>query len=770
MIPMSEWSKNAPAFIKVLNAIDRSAAVPVGASNPELVRAPLSDPYIFHKNAEVLRVDYNISPNTNFFFRWADDAQNEQQPLGIFTTTSYPIYPQYRAKPGASWSWNLVNVISPRITNEAIFTYNHLTQIVDITDAANPDLYDRTKLGFTFQELYPNSNLRNRFPQFSCGVGACSFNDFPAGWLSEGKTFAFTDNFAWNLGAHAVKFGGLWNRNDNGQQPSWTDALNINFAPNTDNPNDTGNQFANMLLGNYTQISQTNGRFFGTFRFYGYEFFGQDSWKVNRRLTLEMGLRWAYYGPTYTYGQFLQNYFDPALYNPAEAVQIDISNTIRKGSIIPGSGDPFNGLVQEGNGIPLGFSKHRYNNWQPRFGFAIDPTGSGKTAIRGGGGIFHERIRQNVNNFDGLGNPPLSYTPRLYGGNIDNVSPALVATGTRFPVTLSTFDKEGQIPTIYAWSFGVQRELGARTSIDVSYVGNMGRYLQYRRDLNQLPLGTTTSSPSPLTAANGTNDAIRTYKGFSSVNFTEYGAISNYNALQTRLSRRFARSFTANVNYTWSKAMAEIDTDGTAIGYFLDRHREYGPAGYDRTHVFTFDYVYELPTPKNNAFTKTVLGGWQVSGITRFWSGYPLNLTSNADPGTLGGGVRPNYLGGNPYADDSQRWQYSATNPLYLNPFVFSRPAQGSLGNLGKNVLRGPGINQWDMSLFKNTRISERVNVQLRFETFNTFNHTQWNQINVTMNAPNPGEVLTPANRGQAGQVNNTRDPRTLQLGLKVLF
>ncbi|MGH9632968.1 MAG: hypothetical protein ACRD7E_32090, partial [Bryobacteraceae bacterium] len=760
IIPRSEWSRNAPAFLNILNAVDRSTAGPT-PNSPDQVRYPFQETYSLDKFGKVARVDWNISPNTTFFFRWADDSQHEEEDLGIFGNTPYPIFPQFREKPGSSWAWNLINVISPTTTNEFIFTYNHLTQVVDVTDDATQSLYDRDQLGFVFEDLYPNSNIRNKFPRFNCGVGSCNFTGFPSPWLSEGKTFSFTDNFTAIRGAHALKFGFFWNRNDNGQQPSWTDSPSFNFGSDPSNPRDSGNTFTNMLLGNYTSVTQSSGRFYGDFRFYGYEAYVQDSWKINSRFTLEYGVRWAYLGPTYTHGEFLQNYFDPRLYDPAQAVELANNR-----AIIPGSGNPFNGLVEEGaEGVPKGFAKHRFNNWSPRLGFAWDPFGDGKTSVRGGGGIFYERIRQNVNNFDGLGNPPLVYNPSVAAGNVDEVSPALVESGVRFPVSLSTFDAEGQIPTVYSWSLGIQREIGASTSVDIAYTGNMGRHLQYRRDLNQLRLGTTTT-PGVLASVGGISDRLRPYRGYTNVNFTEFGAISNYNALQTRLSRRFARIFTANVNYTWSKAMGDAEADNTFSGYAYDRSRDYSPLTFDRTHVFTFDYVYELPqfgNAFNNGFAKVLLNGWQVSGITRFWSGRPFSVTSNANPGTLGDGVRADYIGGNVELDEKDRFNY-------FNIFAFARPLEGSLGNLGANTLRGPGINQWDISLFKNTRITESTMLQFRLETFNTFNHTQWDTLNTSINAPNPGAVLTDATRGSAGQVTNTRDPRNIQLGVKLYF
>ncbi len=767
IVPQSQWNQNAAAFIKLLNIPNRALASPTPGV-PETVRFPFQDTYTFNKNAEVARVDYNINPNMNFFFRWANDAQQEQQGVGIFGSTPYPVYPQFRRKPGASWSWNLVNVISPRTTNELIFAYNHLTQVVDVVPGTSTSTYDRKALGFTFQELYPDQNVRDRFPTFNCGIGSCNFAPFQANWRSEGKTYAATDNLTHTLGAHTFKTGAYINMNDNGQQPGWSDALNLNFGTSANNPNDTGNTFANMLLGNYTSASQTRGIYYGAFRFFVFEGYVQDSWKISKKLTVEYGIRWAYEGPTYTRGQYLQSYFEPDLYNPAQSVKINTASGVQNGSIIQGSGNAYNGLVLEGTGgLPLGGVQHRYNNWAPRLGIAYDPFGDGKTAIRVGGGVFYERTQQNVYNFGGLGNPPLVVTPTVYGGNLNGLSPSLVASGTISPVSVTAVDKKGQIPTTYSWSFDVQRELGFKTTLDLGYVGNLGRHLQYNRDLGQLPLGTTTAAGSTLLSnVNFTSNAVRPYLGYQSINYTEFGGTSNYNALQSRLTRRFANKLTLNVAYTWSKAMDETDADGTAIGYAYDRRRDYARAGFDRTHVVSINYVYDLPTvARANGAVKAVANGWQLAGITRFASGTPINITANGDTGTLAGssGQRANYLGGQIYPDNPNRYDF-------FNATVFGRPAQGSLGNLGRNALTGPGINEWDISLFKTTKITERFTTQLRIETFNTFNHTQWAGVNGGISVPNPSSPVTASSVGSTGQVSTTRDPRNIQIGLKFLF
>jgi hypothetical protein len=766
-VPQSEWNQNAPAFLKLIGALDRTGGVPVTGS-PELVRVFAQDQYRLRKRQEVVRVDYNLSSKTNFFFRWVDDSQDEDMGVGIFNASSFPYTPQFRKKPGSSWSWNLVNVISPTVTNEFIFGYNHLTQVVDIPDGVDKSLYDRDALGFKFKELYPDANLRNRYPRFNCGIGGCNFPGFANNWESEARQFAWTDNLTIVKNAHTYKTGVFFNMNRNGQQPAWTDSINLNFGPSANNPRDTGNTFANMLLGNYTSVNQSNGKFFGSFRFYGLEFFGQDSWKATRRLTLEFGARYAYLGPTFTTGDLLQNYFFADKYDPAKAVRIETANGPTNGSIITGSGDPFNGMIEEGNGIPSGGVEHRKNQISPRFGFAWDVFGDGKTAVRGGAGSFFERQRQNNTYFDGLGNPPLTYTPQLSAGNLDGLGPNLVASGLRFPVGIRAIDPEGKIPTVWSWSLGVQHELPWKVGLDVSYNGNVARHLMYQRDTNTLPLGATTvTTNNPLTAANNTANAIRPFKGYSGITFVEFGASSNYHSLQTRLGRRFGSRLTFNVNYTWSKAIDETDSDTDTLAYLLDRLRERAVAGYDRTHVFTLDYMYNLPDVGKrlggNPVINRIVNGWQITGVTRVWSGLPFSVTSNGNAGTLGGGPRANYLGGEIIIKDY-------ANRLWFNPLVFGRPKDGELGNTGRNFLRGPGFTNFDLSLFKDFKFTERIKLQYRAEFFNIFNSLQWFGVNTGISVPNPNSPLLPTNQGSSGQLSNARDSRKIQMALKISF
>jgi Carboxypeptidase regulatory-like domain/TonB-dependent Receptor Plug Domain len=778
IVPQAEWNRNARGFLNVLRQIygqvDMTRAVEV-PNSPEFLRVPYDVLYDFRKDQEVVRIDYHQSSSTSMFFRAVTDAQHEGNPRGIFSTQTFPVIPMFREKPGQSYSYNLYNVISPKITNELIVGVTNLDQVVDKDANLSADAYDRDRLGFQVGDLYPTGahggpvNIANKFPNFNCAAnfpgatsGPCSFQPFPLTWRSEAPEIAITDNVTWTRGGHTFKTGLFFNMAFKAQQPSW-DMGTFNFQPSAQMVDNTNYGLANLLLGNYQTYMQSDGIYYGDFRYKGIEGYAQDTWRPTSRVTLDYGLRVGYLGPTYTTGEFLQNYFVKEAYDPSQAVAIFTGSGGLRGSIVPGSGNFFNGMVEENSsGLPEGAIDATVD-FAPRGGVSWDVTGDGRTAVRGGFGIFHERYRQNNLNFDGLGNPPLSYTPRLFGGNVDQISPALVNSGVRFPVTAVGASRTGHPPRTYSWYAGVQRQLPWKLAVDMAYVGNRGTRFAYIRNINQLPLGYTIANPPP----NNTPDAIRPYRGYTNVNIIEFGAESEYHGLQTRLTRRFGDRFTANVGYTLARALDHVDADNNSIGYSLDLEREWGPSGLDRLHQLTIDYVYHLPDAGtkwfNNAAGRGILDGWQIAGISRFWSGQPLTITSNGNPGTTGTGVRADYVGGEIYPAEQTRLQW-------FNPLAFGRPADGTLGSTPKGFLRGPGINQWDISLFKNTRVGNRVTVQFRLETFNTFNTVQANLISTGVNVPNAGQPVTNATRGTLGQVTSFRDPRQIQAGLKVYF
>jgi len=807
IIPSSMFSSQLSAWVNYLKPFYKTGAfLDKTPGNAGQFIVPFQDNYTFTKDQKIVRYDWNINAKTNFFFRWVDDSQREAQQFGIFSWGTFPGVPEYRKKPGSSWSWNLVNVISPSVTNEFIFGYNHLTQVVDLSEAQS--VTDKTGLGFTYGDLFPSANIRNLVPGVVADFGRLVHQSFMPGWTSEARQFTWTDNVTKTTGPHVVKFGVFFDYNQAGQQPATQETPVFTFASQGNNSfvSDTNNGVANLVLGNYFNVTQGNGIFFGAFRFHQFEMYGQDTWKLNRKLTLDYGLRWAYIGPTYTVKPFLQYYFDPSKYDPAQAVTIDTRQTYVPGNIFQGAictintpatpagdpdtspnpcagltnfGNPYNGMVQEGNAIPPGYVDHKYGNIEPRVGFAYDPAGNGKMAIRGGFGIFHERIRQNVNSFDGLGNPPLASQPTIYNGRIDTLTSAAVSQGALQVSSLRVLAKDGKIPTLYAWSLGVQRELPWKMALDATYVGNLGRHLQYITDLNQLPLSSTTggiTTPPP----NNTWLAIAPYKGYSQVNYTDYGANSKYNALQLRLWRRFTKNLTMSADYTYSKNIDLSDTDDT-FASVRDRFHpklDYGPTGWDRPNVFNVNYVYDFPDFRSkNAFMRDALGGWESSGVIRAWSGTPFPMTCGGDSGETGSvfsAASPfcDRVGGQPVYAPQHRDTLGTPGSLiqWINPLAFAEPLPGTVGNTTRNEFRGPSYQNWNLSLFKNFNFSESRRLQLRLETFNTWNHVQFAGVNNSISTQGAGLPTNASLVGNSGKINSTRDQRQIQLGAKFYF
>ncbi|OJV44418.1 MAG: hypothetical protein BGO25_04770 [Acidobacteriales bacterium 59-55] len=793
IIPKSDFGTQYQAMIKNITPGYRGSF-----NNPvynngfsDMQQIAFQDTYTFRKNQYVARVDFNFGPRANAFFRYVDDRQQESQGFGIFSGPSFPVYPQFRKKPGKSYAWSLVNVISPTLTNEVTVGWMHLDQVVDILPGTPKEKFDKQTIGYTFNDLYPSTNTHNLAPALNSGDGYVNTGTFPPGWTSTGNTVVVTDNVTKVLGNHVIKFGVFGDLNENGQEGSWQENPSFNFGASNQNANNSNSGIANMILGDYTTVSQSNKYAFGHFHFVQYEGYAQDTWKISPRLTLDYGMRYEFIGPTYTTSPFYQYYFEPSSYNPANAVQINTADNIpgqapTKGSIITGSGNPYNGMVQEGTkGFPKGGLNPRYNNFGPRVGFAYDVFGDGKTAFRGGFGIFYERYQQNVFNFGGISNPPQVYTPTIYGGKVGDLSPSLVDGAPLTPASgVLGSDRAGQIPTTYGYNIGIQQQLPYKLGLNITYIGNVSRHQMYNQQLEQLPLGYTTSTPI-LATVNNVQAAILPYKGYNTIQYNVFGANSSYNGLQVHLERRFSNKFTLNADYTFSKAvdLDDVDSNQNAFPDYTQLHKFYAPAGFDRRNVVNIQYVYNFPDFRgSNKLVQLTAGGWELSGVSQFWSGSPClnsgaggagdscDLSSSGNLGNGGfGHIRPDYLGGQIMANHTHDVP-AGKNPMWFNPGVFAQPANGSFGNFHRNTIYGPGVNNYNMSLYKNVNITESVRFQLRFEFYNIFNHTQWGTVNTSLSAPAPGTPFSGTNAGSAGQINSTRDPRQMQLGGKFYF
>ncbi len=358
------------------------------------------------------------------------------------------------------------------------------------------------------------------------------------------------------------------------------------------------------------------------------------------------------------------------------------------------------------------------------------------TVIRGGMGLFHDRWPQFIsaarNNF------PFNQNASIFGTSF-----SIPGQGERrfFPIGISNNGSPWNIPYYMKWSLGIQRALPGQILLDTSYVGSRGVALVRPRDINQ------PRASVDIAAGRMNVNAARPYPGFAGISTNETTGQSTYHFLQLSGSRRFVQGLALQGSYTFSRS---IDNATTPINSYADNRMERALSNFDRTHVLVLSYVYELPLfRQTSGFLKHILGGWQVSGISRFESGTPFSITVSGDRAGVGtGGQRPDLTGPIKREKTQLRW-FSGS---------FAVPVLGTFGSLGRNVVRGPGINNWDVSFSKRTAMGENISLQFRAEFFNLFNHTQWAGVSTVVGAAN------------FGQITSARDPRITQLALRLIF
>jgi hypothetical protein len=311
---------------------------------------------------------------------------------------------------------------------------------------------------------------------------------------------------------------------------------------------------------------------------------------------------------------------------------------------------------------------------------------------------------------------------------------------------------------------GIQHQLPAQFTLDLSYSGNHAVHLMDQRQLNALPANYLLANPNASKSVNFFNNALLPYLGWGNLNAVETNAYSRYNAMMFRVSRRFASSFSANFNYTWSKIMDIVDNDSDGINNPFNIRQNYALAGYDQTNVVSLDFVYTVPKVRgalDKPGVRQIFNGWEIGGIVRSQSGMPVTVTSNGNLYGVNAGSQYANVTGNPYAgQNSFQW---------LNQAAFSRPADGQYGNLGRNALRLPSVSNVDANIMKHFNFTETVRLTFRCEVFNLFNHPEVWGINTGFSGDNPGSPLS-TTASNFGQANNYRDARTLQLALRLAF
>ncbi|MFN7544676.1 MAG: TonB-dependent receptor domain-containing protein [Acidobacteriota bacterium] len=622
-------------------------------------------------------------------------------------------------------TWN--HTFSPTILNEARFGYNR-----SVT-------YRLSETSFTRDYAREVFNLKNINTQpIVFGVPSFGVSGFGAiGSISQAigatdQNYQFTDNFSVIRGKHNIRSGVQISHQQYFQITNFNGNPSFTFDGRYSGLQTTaGTGLADFLLGVPGQAGGAVGDGAQDMRTTFYGAYIQDDWRILPNLTLNFGIRYEF----------------AAAPREINNRSLFFSTELRR-------------VVLAGQGVRPEIVDPDYNNWAPRVGFSWNPGFLKNFVVRGGAGIFYSTDNFNEEQFK-VNGPPFFQAQTLIG---DARTPNLFlrdmlpSFSTSPAISPFSFDRLNRTPYLGQWSFGIQKSFGANWLIEAEYAGSTGSKLPQRRNLNAGTIDPTGTIPIAQRIP---------FAGFGPGMLLTYnGGWSSYNALTAKVERRLSSGLFLLASYTWQKSLDLGATDEFSTISTEFRKWDKGRSTFDVPHRFVTSFVYDLPFGRGKKFGSNmskaldfVVGGWQTNGILTLAQGQFQTLGLGTDWILVGSFSRsiPNVIG-DPYSGRSlpdRFWNATA--------FDFPRDAQGNrirvVGNAGRNTYQQPGIANWDASVFKNFRATERFTAQLRWETFNTFNHTQFGNANTNTQSPT------------FGAITSTRvAPRRMQLGLKILW
>lgn len=749
------FSANATAYV--------NSFISKYANKSGLLIVPYSQLNNFRQ--DIIRLDQNVGDKVRIYARYMQDKVPQNFPFSLWGGGNYPGVENTSVNaPGRNLVLNATANINPHVVNEVEFVDSWGAINADLTGALtnSPAFTSQLTNNTAYPDPYgraPNASITG-YTGLGNGVGP---------YFERNIDHNIFDNLSLQHGNHTIRLGftAMWMQKT---ENASSGVASFNFT-NT-NGNDA---FANFLLGQADSYSQPNKDTIPHLRYTNFEWYVQDDWKITSRLTLNLGVRYSYF-PSPTDSNNTLNNFDPALFNASLAPTILADGT---------GAAPFNAATYT-NGIifpkgaacaaaqaissqvscsPFGsrINPNSNQNWGPRFGLAYDPFGDGKWAIRAGYGVFFDRTLNGIWEQNAFADPPLVQTTTVNNDSTSSLNlfdnplggtPGGVPTG---PAALtSTGLPTFKVPSYQDYNLSVQHQIMASTVLEVGYVGTKGTHLLGDIDMNQPTVADRIANPAADV------NAIRPFVGYGTINARVPFYTSNYNSLQVSLNRHFTKGLSAGIAYTWSKLLTTNPYDRGLSAYnTYDLKQSYGPSVLNTPQMFVANYVYDLPFHGSRGLGY-LLGGWELSGIVTIQSGQSQIVTQGGDPWALAGmpgGLGMTRPGNTVYIRPDQVGDPNGPKSVlnWFNTAAFTA-AVGHFGSSRPGAFLGPGYQIWDTSLMKNFNFGEKTSLQLRLETFNTFNHGS------------PSSIDTGIDDLTYGSVSGWHDPRTVQIGAKVRF
>jgi Carboxypeptidase regulatory-like domain len=769
MIPAELFDSNAVLYMN-------SGILPKPTTSDDRAIANTANP--INVRDDIVRIDHKFNDKWAILGHYIHDSvtQTYGVPFLGWLGASYNTVTSNLSNPANSAAIKLSGTISPSLLVEASINYDG--NVINITNSANANKPSSWNAGTFF------NNGSKLVPSMDGGWGQPYNTNEGLGsapWHNAAQDYMPKVDVSYIQGKHAMKFGFSYNRYTKNQQLFGNVMGTVGFGSLT---NDS---MMDMLLG----LTNSYGQFMtAPIRHYVNQTpsaYAMDNWHVTPRLSLQVGLRYDALPHAWERSNAVAN-FNPKLYlsslHPAWNPDGSMDSTGPGFRVVGGIPYYLNGMGLAGaNGFPRGLVVNDYSTLQPRLGFSEDLFGTGKTVLRGGFGTFFERMQGN-DIYDTATSPPFAYNPSANSVYFSNPRQSWVTGDTAslpfFPAGINNMPQTYKAPAVAQFSLGVQHEISPSVIWVVQYVGNLAWHQNIQRQINTYPVATDMNircrngdggnkynngkdvCPNGSAPTNLPNSALyRTYQGFGNINQIENTTNGNYNGFQTGVRVQNRWGLSGEVDYTWSHEIDLTTQDKANASNPWNLKYDKGSGFLDRRHILSMNYVYHVPFFKNvNTMTKSLLGGWEVAGTVIAQSGAPNNVPGigvslNYDPVGLGGGYtnRPNQNAKTRYPKQRDKWfdtsAFSAPVPAWLGG------ANLGFGNARKDSVVGPGRVNFTTSLYKNFAIKEAAHFELRFESFNTFNHFEPNGLNTTYG------------NSQFGKITSAWDPRTLELGGK---